>query len=486
MSEESEIAQKHQYPPQKFSPPGRSVKQPNSFTSTPRSRDSPRKHTSVQRLDLSNEFAQPLLSLELLSQYSSTDLPPSNHVNFGYQNLSQPLPTSSRVLSPNPISPATGSSYVPDSSTSSKYPQASTGMTEHTDNIAASRIQRQLSPTPSGPPEYRSICSSHTDTHIPFAITNKSKRRDNQRLSHQLPSTSGSSPPQAQIAALSISHQSSPPFRHSPSVPNSNQSPSSSKRRSHEPHRASLSGPSPSTSTPNGTRQPPVPASPNVFVPGSHSSSRISPVSPIVQSPNQTRHLDISSDEGALGLSDDYKRKGAPSVPKAAPENFVFPPSRAAAHPKKPSKPKSPKSSIHSLKSNDDNSGRLRIFGGLFKKNKGRNTPPDRRILEESNYEFIVQHEGTRTLKSSYPLDPYNSVLIDKLSQLVLFYLFIYSIQYSYFYLAIAIQANSYRNLTVRVLPVFTIILPLLHRFLILAVDKGKLTLCGPCCGFNY
>ena len=100
-------------------------------------------------------------------------------------------------------------------------------------------------------------------------------------------------------------------------------------------------------------------------------------------------------------------------------ENFVFPPGRSAAH---FSKPKSPKNSIHSSKSNDDNSGGLRIIKDFFKKNKGKNTLPERQISEESGYEFIVQHEGTRTLKSSYPLDPYNSVLLDKLSRLILFF----------------------------------------------------------------
>ena len=49
---------------------------------------------------------------------------------------------------------------------------------------------------------------------------------------------------------------------------------------------------------------------------------------------------------------------------------------------------------------------------------------------------------------------------------------------HAFFSLAIAIQANFYRNLIVRVRPVFMITgLPLLRRFLILVADKGKLTL---------
>ena len=199
MPEESENSRKHQYPPPKVTPPGRSANQLNSFapttraaliSSTSRSRDT-RMHTSVQRLDLSNEFTQPLLSPELLSKYSSTHFPSSNHVNSGYQNLPQP-PLSSGVFSPNQISPATGSPHVPDSPTSSKYPPAP--MTEHSD-LAASSIQRQVSLTPSGPPDYRSTCSSDMDSHIPFAIANESTQRDDQYTNYQYPSASGSGLP---------------------------------------------------------------------------------------------------------------------------------------------------------------------------------------------------------------------------------------------------------------------------------------------------
>ena len=381
MSEKSQNALKHQYPP-KF--PGRSVNQPNSFTptradlisSTPRSRDTPQPPSS---------------------QYSSTYFPLSNHVNSRYQNISQP--PSSGVISPNPIPPATGSSsYVPDSPTSSDYPPAST---DH--------IQRQLSPTPSGgsgPPEY--TYSSNMDSHIPPAIMNKSTRRD-QYTSFQLPAASGS----AQIAPLSISRDSTLPFRQLPNIPNSSHPSSSPKRKSNERHRdSSLSGysglpiSSTSTSTPNETWRPPAPPSPNVFS-GSR-LSRIPPPTTIVQSTSQTNHR---NHEVVLGLTEDYKRK--PTVTKTPPENFVFPPGRSAAHPEKSSKPKSPKSSIHSSKSNEDSSGRLRIIRDFFKKNKGKNMPHERQISEELSYDFI---ERTRDLKSTYPLDPYNSVLLEKLS----------------------------------------------------------------------
>jgi hypothetical protein len=50
--------------------------------------------------------------------------------------------------------------------------------------------------------------------------------------------------------------------------------------------------------------------------------------------------------------------------------------------------------------------------------------PSEKRISEESSHESTVQHERTRNLKSrsgSYPLDPYNSVLLDKLVLFIAF-----------------------------------------------------------------
>ena len=421
MPEKYENALKHQYPPTKISPPGRSVNRPNSFTradfisSTTRSRDTPR--TPV--LDLSKEFSP---SPELSSQYSSTYFPPSNRVNLNvrYQNIPQPPPPTSGVLSPNPNPPATGSPYVPDSPTSSKYPPAP--MTTHSDHMAS--IQRQLSPTPSGPPDYRSTYSSQMESQVPFAMTNNSTTGDNQYTSYQPPTGSSLPPTQTQIAPLSTSREStgSLQFRYLPNGSNANQSSNSSKRKSHERRRDSslslaghsgLPNSSPSTSTANGIRQPPP--SPTVTYSGSR-LSKIPPLSPIIQLTNQTNRPD---NEGILGRSEDYRRKELPSVPQ---ENFVFPPGRSAAHPEKPSKPKSPKNSIHSSKSNDESSGRLKIISKIFKKNKGKNTPPDRQISEESSYDFISRHEQTSALKSSYPLDPYNSVLLDKLSWFI--YLF--------------------------------------------------------------
>ena len=437
MSEESENARKHhQYPPPKVSPPGRSVNQSKYFTltredlisSTPRSRD-PRIHASAPWLDLSNQSAQPSPSQEIPSQYSaqfsSTYYPLSNHINFGDHNLLQPQPPppSSGGLYSNPSSPTTGSPYVPDSPTLPKYPPLST--TKHSDGLAASSIQRLLSPTPSGPPGY-SLSSTYVDAHY---------------TSYQLPSASGSSlpPPQAQPAALPISHESSLP-RKLPDVPNSNNSSSSSKRRSQERHgdsaslsgysAAGLSGSLPSTplTTSNGIWQspgPPGPPAPNGF--SRSRSSQIYPVLPIVQSAIQSNDRDGWSDEGAFGLSEDYKKKGATSVPKAPPEKFFYPPGRSPAHPpEKSSKPKSPpKSPIRSSKSKDDKSGRLRIVRDFFKRkdDKGKNIPPEMRVPEESSHEFNVHQERIRTLKSSYPLDPYNSVLLDELRRL--FYLYI-------------------------------------------------------------
>ena len=274
------------------------------------------------------------------------------------------------------------------------------------------------------------------DNYIPFAITKNSTERDNQyNTSYQPPVASGSSLllPHTQLAALSISHESKPLFRQLPSIPNSNHSSStnSSKHSSHECHRdsTSVSGYSGLSATPSSL---------NVFFPGSH-SSKIYPVSPIALSPMQSEsnHPDNwpNLNEAVLGLSDDYKRnlKSAPSVPKVPPEKFVYPTSRSPAQPKKKisSKTKSSKSSTHSSKSsNDDNSGRLRVNIGDFfkKKDKGKSTSHEKGILEESSHEFTVHQEQTRKLKFSHLLDPYNPVLLDKLSQLVLFLFLLLSI----------------------------------------------------------
>lgn len=80
-----------QHPPLKVSPPERSVNKPTPpptvradlISTTPRPRNTPRIHTSVQQLDLSNEFTHPLPSPEIPSpEYSPIYFPPSNHVNF--------------------------------------------------------------------------------------------------------------------------------------------------------------------------------------------------------------------------------------------------------------------------------------------------------------------------------------------------------------------------------------------------------------------
>ena len=322
--------------------------------------------------------------------------------------------------------------------------------------------------------------------------------------------TALSIPPLRNESRLPYAYMPSAPNSLNHSSSGSNRSSNrSSKRSSHERYVDSaspsvysgysgLSSSSPSTPTSNGTWQPPAPPpSPNFFFPGSRSVARprvtskitisqlkkrrsksrlrsarsqtslipslspispsvdhmafeTSPVSPIVQTPIQSSHSDIRSDESAFVHSDDYKRKASPSVPKVPPENFVFPTARSRAQPKISSKSRSSKISSYSLKSKDDNSGRSRIIGALFKKkNKGKTpnvtpisnmytklpdpvaspmehpTHPGKRISEESSHESIVHQERTRNLKSrsgSYPLDPYNSVLLDKLSRLILFY----------------------------------------------------------------
>ena len=75
-----------QQPPPNVSPPDRLDNQPGSSTSTTRadfisstrSRTAHRIHTSVQRLDLSNLFTQPVPS----QAPAPTCFPPSNHVSF--------------------------------------------------------------------------------------------------------------------------------------------------------------------------------------------------------------------------------------------------------------------------------------------------------------------------------------------------------------------------------------------------------------------
>lgn len=93
MSSRTAAARKRlQHPPPKVAPPERPVDQPNALTPTaradlispiPRSQGAPRIRTSVQHLDLLNEFTQPLPSSEPPSpEYSPTYVSPSNHVKF--------------------------------------------------------------------------------------------------------------------------------------------------------------------------------------------------------------------------------------------------------------------------------------------------------------------------------------------------------------------------------------------------------------------
>jgi hypothetical protein len=355
------------------------------------------------------------------------------------------------------------------------------------------RQSHRQSLAPSELPDYCSIYSTHVDS--PVTTTKKSTRRDNQYNSYQFPSASPSSPlsPHAQLAALSISplkNNGRPPFQRMPSAPrslnhhSSSDSNRSSVRSFNYPRRDSTSASvysslSNSTVTSNGTWLPPAPPpSPNFFFPGSRSVARprvtskitisqlkrrgsksrlraersqtslveslsptspsddqmpyeSSPVSPIVQTPNQPNHPDVWPDESAFMHSDDHHRNAAPSAPKAPPENLVFPTSRSRAQPKISSKPKSSKLSGLSSKNKDDSSGRSRIIGALFKKkNKGKtsnNIPtsktytrlsdPVTPTLEHTPPEKRISDERARKLKSkigSYPLDPYSSVLLDK------------------------------------------------------------------------
>ena len=489
------------------------------------------------------------------SAFPNSPTSPKYSPNPGVRSLNPISPATGSYPSNSPTSPK----YSPASANKHSDHQAPS----YVPRSPSVRQSHRQSLTPSDLPEYRSMYSIQMDNHVPVATASKSTQKDNRYTSYHLPSASRYSPPSphAQVAASSIpplKNENRPPFQYLQSIPSSlNNSSSGSNLSSQEPHgdSASLSGHSglsspPSTPTSNGTWQPPAPPpSPNFFFPGSRSVARprvtskitishlkkrrsksrlraarsqtslISslsptspsadqmafespPVSPIAQTPIQSNHPDIWSEEGAIVPSDDYIRKVTPSVPKAPPETFVFPTARSRAQPKISSKPKSSKRSRHSSRNRDENSGRSRFIGALFKKkNKGKtpnitpsNTytkisdpvvsttveptspPPERRVSDESSHEFTVHQEPTKKLKSkswSYPLDPYNSVLLDKLSRLV-FYFSRYSCLI-HSYLAIAIQANSYRDLIKLVRPVFMIMgITLLRPFLILDVDKGK------------
>ena len=443
------------------------------------------------------------------SAFPNSPTSPKYSPNPGVRSLNPISPATGSYPSNSPTSPK----YSPASANKHSDHQAPS----YVPRSPSVRQSHRHSLTPSDLPEYRSMYSIQMDNHVPVATASKSTQKDNRYTSYHLPSASRYSPPSphAQVAASSIpplKNENRPPFQYLQSIPSSlKNSSSGSNLSSQEPHgdSASLSGYSglsspPSTPTSNGTWQPPAPPpSPNFFFPGSRSVARprvtskitisqltkrrsksrlragrsqtslipsLSPVSPsidhvdfepapaspTVQTPIQSNHPDIWSDESAFIPSDDHHRKVAPSVPKAPPETLVFPTARSRAQPKISSKPKSSKRSKNkSPKSKDDNSGRSRFIGALFKKkNKGKtpniippsnmytklsdpvtpaveHTPPEQRISEESSHESNVHQERTRKLKSksgSYPLDPYNSVLLDKLSRLVIYILLSFNI----------------------------------------------------------
>ena len=111
MSSRTAAARKRlQHPPPKVAPPERSVNQTNSFTPTtrtdlissiPRPRNAPRIHTSIQRLDLTNEFTQPLPSPEIPSpEYSPAYFPPSNLRNIESNHAVEAVPSYGPFLHP--------------------------------------------------------------------------------------------------------------------------------------------------------------------------------------------------------------------------------------------------------------------------------------------------------------------------------------------------------------------------------------------------
>jgi len=185
-------------------------------------------------------------------------------------------------------------------------------------------------------------------------------------------------------------------------------------------------------------------------IPPSPSTSVVyetAPRSPVVlQGQFQSNYSESLFDsEGIAVLSDDYERMSASSIHKApGKEPFVFPTSRSRAQPKSSkssSGPRPYKNSNYSSTSTDVNKhgGRSRIMDIMFKKKKkvkapnltpGLNYivsdseasstehPREEAFSSEANSRFTGRQEKMRRTQSksgSYPLDPYNSVLLDKL-----------------------------------------------------------------------
>lgn len=152
----------------------------------------------------------------------------------------------------------------------------------------------------------------------------------------------------------------------------------------------------------------------------------------LLQVPVQSNHPDAFPEEKRAVLNGDQKRKIESSVHNVPKETFVFPTSRSRAQPKlKPSKP------FRSSRDVNQPEGQSR-FMGMFKK-KNTKAPNPNGIVSESivhdisreghissdkNYSFSghqEQRKKTKLRSGSYPLDPYDSVLLDQLGLIGLF-----------------------------------------------------------------
>lgn len=329
-------------------------------------------------------------------------------------------------------------------------------------------------------PEYRSTCTSRPGSLIsgpPFQDNAINKFNlisgDN---SYHYPSSSRSGHA-AQPAPLSPVRNEGVPYRIFPDTQCTLNSPAQSPIHELPGDSGSLSGSrySGTYSTSTEESQPPAPPpSPNFVFPGSRSVARPKASSKInlqlkfgsksrlrsgkdrestshsldvssqnsqatfetefLQVPVQSNHPDAFPQENSAVLSVDQKRKIESSVHNVPKETFVFPTSRSRAQPKlKPSKP------FRSPRDVNQPEGQSRFMGMFKKKNaKAPNLEPNGIVSEsivhdisreghissDKNYSFSghqEQRKRTKLRSGSYPLDPYNSVLLDQLGLLVFF-----------------------------------------------------------------
>lgn len=400
-----------------------------------------------------------------------------SHVVIAYQTpppLAIPNNQSLKLASPAKV-PQLFYDTVPDLRSPPSYPPPSPTKYFSFRHSSSSLRSHALSDLP----EYHSTCPSYKDN----TMHHDQSWANNQHTAYQYPAaptrkSSQSTALRAQLAALTISpiNENRPPY---PNIPGAQSAPNSALEFPRDSASFSDHLTPTSLSTSTGGWQPPAPPpSPNFVFPGSRSVARpkvsskitnsqlklklrqgtqaaqerslasdVSPnsqltfeistlESPVYQTPVRTNHPGTLVDD-AFMLSDDYKRKMAPSVPKAPSNTFIYPTARSRAQPKISSRPKPSKNAGYSAGTGK----RSRFMETIFKKKnkdkdkvKAPNISPVTNTLSlnsvatpspehsvsgtESNHEPTEHRKRTRRMKlrrGSYPLDPYNSVLLDKL-----------------------------------------------------------------------